>query len=1489
MVKKTLSIIAFLLSVLTSFCQNTEITTFYPGTELVTNFNSYIDNIGKDYSKEHIQSIKSNFTTIIKHNKFNYFYEEQLCNSLNCLSAYNSSFSIVNTFVSAFANMLNSNFTDNDCSNWVKSICNLSPDLQLFNLWKDFFADNTVSITSYSKWQVISPAKIELSFSNETPYVIFENGILTCPLNDSIKIHDCSGEINLLTKELSANGGSIFWEKAGMNKDTVFAKLPEIYHLTLDNITITIEAVKLYHKKYFQGTALLGSITDRCVQGSNTSNARYPKFNAYSDNPISIRNIYPNMNYVGGFELDGSQIIGSGKEKQDAEITIFREGKSVITLTSKRFNFKKDGFAAGKVDFTLITKNDTISHANAGAKYMLVDNVLDIIRDPDSRGGAPFSSTYHKLNIYCEQLRWKLNTDEIIFTSSATISKEGRAFFESKNFFSKDRFRQFETADGTNSILQLLQYSRKYTDEFYLYEYAEYLRKGQEQVKASLLLISNFELIDYDLERDRIKVNKKLHDYVAAYSENRDYDIISAYSNVKGIDNAVLDFEKDLLTIEGVSELVFSEQNNVILFPTNNRINILDELTIEFGGYLQAGLVDFYIQSGIFDYHNFKMKLSQVDSMSFFINTGKYDQYGKPVVSKVNSPIQNLSGTLEINKHFNKSGNLDFPEYPIFTCDDFAHIYYDNPAICNQVYNRDEFYFLVDPFSIDSLQSFLPQNLSLDGEFVSAGIFPNFREKATIMPDLSLGFTHNTPNTGYPMYGGKGKFYNTIILSNDCLKGKGQIDYITASLKSEDFAIYPDSTNAIVERLNIDELVSKVEYPQVYGNTSKMHWNVTENYMDFSTVTGDPYYMFHNFLTLDGNIQYSPEYLKGNGIITKDNGKIHSDDFDFKAHNLYADSSHFQLFLPGNKYLAVDADNYNVFLNVTNKSADFVANNKTDCGLNFKENAYFVEFDKFEWKIDNNSLALGDKNHLSNILNESVLNSLLDTGAEGYLATALGKKADSLQFYAKAGLYDGDAFVLTLSGIDYIEVSDAAVFPLDGSVKITAGGTMMPITDGFAIFNLTERYHTLYNINLSIESKNVFKGSAYYNYIDVTDNITPIFVENVSSTKEQVRGRAVISELSPLLLNPVVEYQGMVSIYNTSPKLDFNGYYNVKQVCFENNTWIKLQHGADPENLQLPANESILSIENKPIYSGMIFSNPGANIYPAFLSSKNKIPDIPMFNVEGMLSFNGNIYTISDTTNNTIFPKENLTLNAADCIMDGSGAFNLMETPGRLSIETAGELNYNLMTDSIIMEIALFLDFHFNETALNILSGDIQNSPQYGGQFTGGGNKYYTALSHLISETEFETYYNETSNYGIPQNIPQLLKSKIVISNVKLTWDNIEKVFYSTGPISISYINGQIVNKTLNGVVEISKFGGTESISIMFLAKNAITQQDEKYFFFYHNNNMFTYSTNDSFSNLIRNDSKKVRRLKREGKLPPYQYIIATSDRLLSFSKKYGL
>ena len=86
------------------------------------------------------------------------------------------------------------------------------------------------------------------------------------------------------------------------------------------------------------------------------------------------------------------------------------------------------------------------------------------------------------------------------------------------------------------------------------------------------------------------------------------------------------------------------------------------------------------------------------------------------------------------------------------------------------VYSRDNFSFNLDPFEIDSLDNYTGKGLWFSGTLHSAGIFPIFKDTLKLQEDYSLGLNSTTPDNGFPIYGGKGRYYQSITLNN---KGKG--------------------------------------------------------------------------------------------------------------------------------------------------------------------------------------------------------------------------------------------------------------------------------------------------------------------------------------------------------------------------------------------------------------------------------------------------------------------------------------------------------------------------------------------------------------------------------------------------------------------------------------------------------------------------------------------------------------------------------------------
>ena len=70
--------------------------------------------------------------------------------------------------------------------------------------------------------------------------------------------------------------------------------------------------------------------------------------------------------------------------------------------------------------------------------------------------------------------------------------------------------------------------------------------------------------------------------------------------------------------------------------------------------------------------------------------------------------------------NINKSGiwKEDYPEFPIIRSYDKSKVYYDDEEIFSGVYNRENFFFEVDPFEIDSLDKLHTRVLEFSWRFL---------------------------------------------------------------------------------------------------------------------------------------------------------------------------------------------------------------------------------------------------------------------------------------------------------------------------------------------------------------------------------------------------------------------------------------------------------------------------------------------------------------------------------------------------------------------------------------------------------------------------------------------------------------------------------------------------------------------------------------------------------------------------------------------------
>jgi len=121
---------------------------------------------------------------------------------------------------------------------------------------------------------------------------------------------------------------------------------------------------------------------------------------------IGISHLFNNIDYLGGFAMEGSRIIGSGGKSSDATLFFRKDGKDFLHARSKSFIIRPDRINSSSASVTIYYENDSIFHPGLQLKYMDEKKELSLTKDERITTVAPWFDSYHKIEIYCEALYW---------------------------------------------------------------------------------------------------------------------------------------------------------------------------------------------------------------------------------------------------------------------------------------------------------------------------------------------------------------------------------------------------------------------------------------------------------------------------------------------------------------------------------------------------------------------------------------------------------------------------------------------------------------------------------------------------------------------------------------------------------------------------------------------------------------------------------------------------------------------------------------------------------------------------------------------------------------------------------------------------------------------------------------------------------------------------------------------------------------------------
>jgi hypothetical protein len=1342
----------------------------------------------------------------------------------------------------------------------------------------DFFRRGVLFRSNSVQWQMIE-GEWTMAGDSLPGFSIREARLVCYASRDSISISGAAGLFFPVENEWVGTSGLITWERAGYPADDVYAEL-HAYTIGLSSSWFNADTATMHFPDYFS-RPLPGSLAHRVVAGLTPETANYPRFSSFNFF-LEIRNIFDGIDYAGGFTLEGNRIIGYGTGRNNAQLTIRRGGIPIMKFSSHSFVIRSDRITSQRATFSLHHENDSIFHPGLQFRYLDSERNLMLLRSGQGISQSPFFNTYHQLDMSFEALYWNLDEDEITFGVMQGLRRESEAVFESVNFFTHSRFNQIQRADARHPLIvvnNFLQGSNR--DVFYYEELATYMNVGIEQASAMLIDLANLGFLHYNPNDGKAILRERAQHYIDAVNERADYDVIRIHSKVDGTVNARLNLSTFDLDIFGVPEVNLSNTQMVFVYPGNNMISMKKGLDFLFQGRIHAGYFEFYATQCAFLYDDFKLNLTNIDSMGFNVPVRTNETTFRQKLERVRTVISNISGDLLIDYPDNKSGIKNFPRYPIFDSKDDSYVYFDAPYIQNGVYKRDTFYYHILPFTIDSLNDFTTEGVSFKGYFNSGNIFPELEEPLSVQPDFSLGFVRSWDENGLPIYGGKARAFVELSLSHQGLRGRGTVNFNESVLRSEDFIFHPDSMMAVLQTFTLAETMDRISNPAVNASDVKQKWYPNDDRMVLETNGDIPFEMYNKQVALTGNLNYSTSGLHGAGKLTYANAVFHSSGFHFSHSDFGADNSHLVLSSPESGK-AMEAKNYSFRFDLGIRQGQFKSKN-ANSSITFPLNKYLALMDDFRWEADYEEV------HLSN--SSMIFRPGASPGdyldAQKLLPNFISLRPgqDSLGFAAGAARFDLREQILNIQEVPYIEVADAAIFPVGGRISIHRNAEMQPLHGATLIAGAKNRYHNLYNLSAQINGRKNYSGSGMYDYVDAFDKIQPVFFKQISPDGRGIsEGLAEISEEDDFSLSPFFDFHGKIRFSADKKAFAYDGGFRINHQCSHIfPEWVKFEGEVDRTNIRLPVSEPPLKLNDLPLSASLLFSPANNQVYSGFLQEQRNVADQQLISAYGHIWFEpeNRVYIIEEPVHETEPDQITgaLKLFVDRCILSGEGGIDFDLDLGRVSFETSGKTDYYMLPDSTSINLFAAIDFFFDENALDFINKSLNTSQLSG--MDPNNPVFVSGLQHMLGRANAQGLLSELRMYGTFRRFPRELSQTMILSDLKMNWNENTRSFTSSGPVGIATLNNRLVNRYVDGHVELIKRRTGDVLNMYFQISNT-----EWFFFSYSGGVMQAISSNEEFNNLLLNLRENRRTLSSRGDEATYQFIISTIQQRNAFLRR---
>lgn len=1334
---------------------------------------------------------------------------------------------------------------------------------QLFQLAQQMLKDRVLYANAALQWTSDAP-RFMFSFTDSL-YLQVDKGTLTCRTsNDSIMVFDTGGKVNLMSGAWQGESGRITWQQSGLDPQRVYATFGP-YKIDMGRNQLRVDSVVFYNKDYFSH-ALKGHLYHRVMSVRQAENSTFPKFESYEQR-YQIEDIQPNFNYEGGFSQHGAKFLGSGTDQYPAEISIFRNDTLFITAKSLYFALRQDQIVSNTTEITMYLDSGNIYHPGLLFKYMAPLNEVHLIRDGEGLSRSPFFNTYHNVSMDTEMIRWRIG-DPRIELRMLTGAAENHAFFESISYFREEFFNQLQGMDAIHPLQGLLNCSRYIkTETFTARDYARYLGISENLVRQQIIGLSFHGFVSYNVNTDTLVLRERLKDYLLFRAGNKDYDVIRFKSLTPGtIPNAILDLRNYDMELSGVEAISISDRQNVVFFPKEQRLTLKKDRNFDFDGAIASGMIQLYGNSFRFNYEDFRIDLNIIDSMAMRMETQELDYFGRPAQRKINSTIARLSGYLEIDRADNKSGKESYAEYPRLTSNTNSFVYYDQTHIQNGAYDRESFYFELDPFEIDSVSRLTRENIAFTGTFKS-GIFPNMEEVLVVRPDYSLGFRKETPEDGLPIYDERATYSSTLDLSNQGLKGNGTLAWLTSTAQSEDFTFLPRNTEGLAHDFNIAPVEKGIEFPDVQGRFARVNYLPYEDQL-LAEMQEEPFTLFNQEAHLEGTLTIQPGGLEGSGLLNMPNASLGAARLDLTHHTVMADSADFNL-VQDESSSEIDFRTSNVLATVDFKSriGNFTAHDPNNTS-EFTDLLYMAYISEFSWQMDKNDIYIGSP------------------GSDGNRFVSTHRRQDSLDFLVPLARYDAQNNKLYAQEVKYVDVADTRMFLNDGNIVINRGAVLDPL-DSVRIA-LNDSLHHFYNAKVQIEGKNAYEAEGLYDYINGAKAVKTITFSSIKPNSEITTvAEGEISDRELFTFDRRFTYKGGVRLTGGHPLLHFKGGAQMlhDQSVLGPNEWVRFDAEIDPEEVRIPMAEQPENFEFERIFPNFFLNRDSNIIYSAFLEPRRFHSDVPVVSAKGFLFFDeaSNAFAIAekhkieqpDTTGNI------LRFHNSDATVTGEGTIDMGLPLDQVKTHAAGTAIHHRGNGQAEFMTLFGLDFMLEEESINLMVNGLRSAEAIKGK-PFENNSTINRMAEWMGKKTATDVAREVQGFEPMRSLPAENQYTLVFDSLTWRWDERSRSYIADTEAYIGWVRNQPIHRKVKvqGTISFSRGGNSLDLYIDL-------GKDNYFFFGYRNGLMQTRSSMEAFNTHVQALKPDERKLKTGLGEKSYTFALAPESRVKRLLRQF--